>query len=283
MNWFSEKSVKQGIFWGILIYLVSAINDVLSKILGSRLHFIEISFFRFLFSIIVLIPIIFFKKELLKTKLHSLHLVRGVLGSIALALCCFSVSKIPLAENTIILFTESLFVLPLSWIFLKEKIKLRAIIATIIGFSGLLIMFNPKVTNINILAIIPTVAAFLFAVMDIMIKEMVDLRENQLTMLFYFGLYTTVCSGLFVPFVWQTPNLHEIYLIFLLGIGANLIQVFIFLAYRATEASNLSVVRYIELPFVILFGYTFFGQIPTMYSILGAVLIIISTFVISKI
>lgn len=279
-NWFSEKGLRQGIFWAIMIYLTGTINDVLAKFLGNRLHAIEIAFFRFLFSaIIVLIPMIRSKQNLFKSNIHQWHVMRGVLGAVALGLCCYSVNIMPLAENTTILFSEALFMLPLAAIFLKEKISKTTIIATLVGFSGLILMFRPKADNINVLAIVPTIAALLFAIMNIMIKKMIDAKENALTMLFYFGLYTTMISGAIVPFYWVTPNLNELLLILLLGAGANLIQLFIFLAYRAASASDISPVRYSELPFAIIFGFLFFGQIPDAITIAGAALIIIGTFI----
>ncbi len=283
MRWYCKKGITQGIFWSILIYLISSINDVLMKLLGERLSFIEISFFRFLFSVIVIIiPMLMSSKNLFKTSMHMAHMIRGILGALALGLCCYSVNIIPLSENTIILFSESLFLLPLSAIFLKEKVNNKAIFATIIGFIGLLIIFKPKTSNINLLAIIPTIAAFLFAIMDIIIKQMVNKKENTLTMLFYFGLYTTIIAGIFVPKIWITPTTYELLLIFLLGIGANLIQLFIFLAYRATDASNMAPIRYTELLFSILFGFLFFNQIPKLSDIAGALFIILGTFILSK-
>lgn len=279
-SWFSEKGLKQGVFWAIMIYFVGTLNDVLAKLLGDRLHVVEIAFFRFFFSaVIVLFPMLRSKNNLFKSTIHKWHVMRGILGAVALGLCCFSVNVMPLAENTTILFSEALFMLPLAALFLKEKISLRAIIATIIGFLGLVIMFKPSAGNMNLMAIIPTFAALLFAIMNIMIKKMIDIKENTLTMLFYFGLYTTIISGAIVPFYWITPNINELFLILLLGIGANLIQLFIFLAYRATTASNISPVRYVELPFAILFGFMFFGQIPESAPLIGAVLIIAGTFI----
>ncbi len=281
-SWFSEKGLKQGIFWAIMIYLVGALNDVLARFLGTRLHAVEIAFFRFAFSVaIVLIPMMKSRQNLFKSDMHFWHLLRGILGAIALGLCCYSVNVMPLAENTTVLFSEALFMLPLATIFLREKISKTSICATILGFSGLIIMFRPRAENINILAFIPTCAALLFAVMNIMIKKMVDHKENTLTMLFYFGLYTTLISAVVVPMYWNMPTLKEFCLIFLLGIGANLIQLFIFLAYRATTASAISPVRYIELPFAILFGFVFFNQIPDSITLLGATLIISGTFIAS--
>ena len=281
-DWFAEKGIKQGIFWATMIYLQSSLNDVLMKFLGNRLSFVEIVFFRFLFSaIIVLIPILKSKQNLFRSSMHKMHITRGVLGAIALALCCYSVNHMPLAENTTIMYSQALFMLPLAFFFLSEKISTKSWIATIIGFVGLIIMFRPSSSNFNITALAPTTAAILFAISSIMIKKMVDKKENNLTMLFYFGLYTTILSGIFVPFYWITPNFYEISLILLLGLGANLIQLFLFLAYRATTASAISPVQYVELPFSVIFGFIFFGQLPDAIAFIGAGLIVAGTFIVS--
>ncbi|MDR1332915.1 MAG: DMT family transporter [Holosporales bacterium] len=282
-NWFSKCGTHQGIFFAVLIYLTGTLNDVAMKLLGERLHWLEIVFFRFLFSlIVVLIPMLCHKRNLFKSSMHSQHIWRGSLGAIALGLCCISVNVMSLAENTTILFSEALFMLPLSAILLKEKIRPCSIIATVVGFVGLLLMCRPKAGNINTMALIPTFAAFLFAVMNTMIKRMVNLREHTLTMLFYFGLYTTILSGMFVPLCWVTPNMRELGLIVLLGLGANVIQLCIFLAYRATDASVLSPIRYTELPFATLFGFMFFGQVPEIVTLAGAALIIAGAVVSSR-
>jgi S-adenosylmethionine uptake transporter len=275
-NWFFEKGHKQGVLWAVMTYFVGTINDVFMKFLGSRLHWTEIAFFRFFFSsIVIFIPMLLpaYAGNFKSTR-HLQHITRGVLGAIALGLCCLSVNMMPLAENTTILFCEAIFMLPLSVICLKEKIGTKSLIATVIGFFGLLIMFRPSPHNFNIMAIIPTVAALLFSYMNIMIKRMIDNKESMLTMLFYFGLYATITSCAALPFFWITPTLQEFYLLLLLGLGANVIQLFIFLAYRATTASTISPIRYTELMFAVLFGYVFFGQIPGLTVILGASLII---------
>ena len=282
-NWFLNKGLKQGIFWAVMIYFIGTLNDVIARMLGNRLHAVEIAFFRFLFSvIIVFIPMLKSKTNLFKSNMHGWHITRGILGAVALGLCCYSVNVMPLAENTTILFSEALFMLPLAAIFLKENVQKIAIFATITGFLGLIVMFRPDARNINILAIIPTLAALLFAIMNIMIKKMIDNKENTLTMLFYFGLYTTIISAIIVPKYWITPNLNELCLIFLLGIGANLIQLFIFLAYRATTASAISPIRYTELPFAVLFGWLFFNQIPDITTLIGSLLIISGAFIASR-
>jgi S-adenosylmethionine uptake transporter len=282
-SWDKRGRIRQGILYGILLNCTSSINDVLARLLGDRLHFVEISFFRFLFSMItVLIVIILSDRNLFKSSIQIRHAVRGGLGAIALGLCCCSVNLMPLAESSTILFSDALFTPILALIFLGERPRLQSWGAIVIGFVGVIIMYRPSRDNLNIAAIIPTVASIIFAIMNIMIKQMVNIKEHILTMLFYFGLYTTVASCIFVPFYWISPNGQEVTLLFLLGCGANLIQIFGFLAFRATDTSNISPLRYTELLFSIFFGFVFFRQIPGFEMLIGAILIIVGAIISSS-
>ena len=282
VSWFFKSGLRQGVFWAIMVYLVCATNDVLMRILGeNRLHFVEISFFRFLFSFISIALFILATKQNIKSNLHKMHIERSIIGAISLTMCCLSVNIMPLAENASILFSEAIFMLPLSIIFLHEKVTGKTLIATIIGLIGLLIIYKPRGEHVHLQAFVPTIAAFLFAVQNVFIKKMVDMQESDVGMLFYFSLYTTVIAGVFVPFFWQTPTYQEIFLLALLGIGANLLQLFMFFAYRATSAANLSPLRYTELIFSVIFGFIFFNEIPNVTVITGALFIVIGAFIAS--
>ncbi|MDR2598105.1 MAG: DMT family transporter, partial [Holosporales bacterium] len=197
----SNKGIGYGIFWALLMNVTSVLNDVLAKFLGHRLHFVEIAFFRFFFSTItvVLVMLVLYDRSnpsplrtIFQTRHHGYHILRGILGSVAISLCCYSVNKLPLAENTTILFSDTLFMLPLASIFLREKIGVNCWVATALGMIGVVIMYRPMAEHLNIYAIIPTTAALLFAIMNIMIKKMVEKKEDDLKMLFYFAFYTTI-------------------------------------------------------------------------------------------
>jgi S-adenosylmethionine uptake transporter len=290
-KWFNSKGYPQGVFWAIQISVFSVTNDTIMCFLGNRLPTVQISFFRFLFSMLSVLPVMLFLnkgscfKRTFETKNLKAHIARASVGAIALGLCCYAVHVMPLSENTAILFSQPLFFLPLAAFFLKEKIGFSRFLATGLGFLGLLVIVNPDTKileskELDSLAFIPTIAAFLFAVLDIMAKKMI-VKENPLTLLFYFGLFTTILSGIFVPFFWKTPTLSEIFILFFLGIGGNLIQVCLFKAFSATDASSLMPFRYVEFLFSSAAGFLFFHQIPSTTLISGALLIVLSTFYIS--
>lgn len=283
LRWFVSKGYAQGAFWAIMICLVSVSNDVLMRFLGERLHSVEIVFFRFLFSMLTVLPLMFSQgAKLFKTQQPEMHTLRAIIGAVALGLCCYSVNIMPLSENTTIMFAEPLFFLPLAYFLLKEKVDKSRWIATSIGFTGLLIILQPGSETFRILALVPMTAAILFSLLNIMAKKMIK-DEHSYTLLFYFGLGTTIFASIFLPFVWQTPTWQELGLLIALGIGANLIQVCLFRAFASTDASALTPFRYVEFIFSSVFGFLFFSQIPTQTILMGATIIILSTLYITKI
>lgn len=280
-GWFIRKGYLQGVFWALMICLVSSTNDVLMRFLGERLHVVQIIFFRFLFSTLSVLPfMLHHQANLFKTAHPKNHALRAIIGALALGLCCLSVNIMTLAENTAIMFCEPLFFLPMAYFLLKEKVDKNRWIATLVGFIGLLIIVQPGMDSFRLHAFVPMAAAILFAYLCVMAKQMIS-TEHTLTLLFYFGLGTSVFAGIFLPFFWVSPTLHELGLLILLGVGANLIQVCLFRAYAATDASALAPFRYTEFLFAGTFGFLFFGQIPDLSILFGAGIIGLSAFYIS--
>lgn len=281
LSWFWRKGYRQGVFWVIMITFCSVANDILMRILGSDLDEIQIFFCRFFFGVLAIVPLMISQgTALFKTSRPWMHFWRAVLGVCAIGGSCYSVNLLPLSVNTIFMSTQPFFFLPLAVLFLKEKVDLSRWIAILIGFIGLLIMFQPSFQTLRIIALVPIVTAFFFAISDVISKKMV-VTENIQTMLFYFAVGTTAVS--FVPaiIVWQTPSWYQLGMLALLGIGGNLIQVFMINAFSAAEASALSPFRYVEFIFSALFGFFLFAEIPTLMTFAGSVFIIAGTAYIS--
>ncbi len=280
-GWFVRKGYLQGVFWALMICVVSSTNDVLMCFLGERLHTVQIMFFRFLFSMLTVLPLMLrHESNLFKTTQPKTHVLRAVVGAVALGLCCLSVHIMPMAENTAIMFFEPIFFLIMAHFLLKETVDKSRWCATILGFVGLLYIIQPGTESFQVEAFVPMGAAMLFAYLCVMAKRMIT-TEHTLTLLFYFGLGTTMVAGLIVPFFWTTPSLSELFFLILLGVGSNLIQVCLFRAYSATDASALAPFRYTEFIVAASFGFLFFGQIPELKIIIGAAVIGAGAFYIS--
>lgn len=281
IGWFFRKGYLQGAFWALMICLASSTNDVLMHHLGERLPVVEIIFFRFLFSMLTVIPFMLKnEKNLFKTTQVKNHALRAVIGAAALGLCCLSVNIMHLAENTAIMFCEPLFFLPMAYFLLKENVDRNRWIATFTGFIGLIVIISPGFEGFKMTAFVPMTAAMLFAYLCVMAKRMI-VSEHTLTLLFYFGLGTSICAGVLLPWFWILPTVEELLYLAALGVGANMIQVCLFRAYSSTDASALAPFRYAEFLFSAFFGFLFFSQIPETMTVIGAVIIAASAFYIS--
>lgn len=281
LQWFMKKGYAQGVFWALMICLVSVTNDIFMRFLGQRLPVWEIVFFRFLFSLLSLVPFLARKEtNYFFTRRPGMHLLRAVLGVGAIGATCYAVNNMPLSSNTVIMFTEPLFFLPFAMIFLSEKVGIQRWIATLIGFAGILIVIKPGTADFKLVSLVSVAAAIQFSLLNVVAKKMVD-TESSITMLFYFSLGTTLAGLIPLYFVWTAPTLYELGLLFLLGIGANLIQVCLFRAFSATDASALMPFRYVEFIFSAIFGFILFAEIPAKAVIAGTLLIIASTSYIS--
>lgn len=280
-NWFLSKGYPQGVFWAVLTAGVSIGNDVITKFVGTRLNGLEISFFRFFFSMLTVLPFMLpHGLKAFKTQRADLHVWRAVIGVAAIALYVFSLIYLPLAEVTVLSFTQPLFFMPIAILFLKEKVGMNRWVACLIGFAGILVVLQPGTLSFKLASLLPMGAATLFAMLDMLAKKMVN-NEGTTTLLFYFAFGTTIAALGPALYVWQTPKVTEIVWLFCLGAGANLIQVCLFRAFAATEASSLVPFRYTELIFASFFGYVLFGELPSMMMYLGAVIIIGSTLYLS--
>lgn len=277
-TWFNRKGYYQGVFFSIMFLSIGPTLDAVTKLLGSRLPQMEIIFFRFLFSLVSLIVYMVFADKLLtRTKYIKMNILRGFLGYISFIGCVYGVTMMPLAEVTIIFWTMPFFVLILSSIILREHVTKNRWIATIIGFSGLLFFLCPSGISFRPVALIPIFAAFCFALQDVLIKKMVDNDDPMLTMMFYFAFVTTSLGLIPAILVWETPTMRELMFLMILGIGANIMQYFIFKAFSAADVSSLAPFRYMEVVIAAGFGYAVFSEIPSANDYLGAAVIIPTT------
>jgi len=257
---------------------ISNLNDILVKHVGSSLSGAEVAFFRFFFSTVVLLPFMVARgKGAFVTPYPGIHFIRALLLVLAIAPWCYGVAALPLTIATTIGFTTPFFILPLAKIFLKEQVGWQRWAATVFGFIGLLVIVHPSGDAFNPMVLALVASTVMFASLDIINKKLLIKDESLLSLLFFSALGTAVFG--FVPAVltWQTPTSQQLFFLFLLGGGANLILFCVLKAYAATDVSAIQPFRYFELILSGVFGFIIFREFPTVSTLLGAAIIIPAT------
>ena len=274
-----QSAYIRGVIWVIFVAVISAMNDALVKAVGTRLSAVEVAFFRFFFSMVTLIPFLWAQgRGSFVTKHWKIHGARSILLLLAIAPWCYGVIRLPLTLVTTLSFTTPFFVLVFASLFLKERVGIHRACATLCGFIGIIVSAQPTASGFNLTVLALLLSACMFASLDILNKKLMIKSEGILQMLFFSALGTTVLSAPFALVDFQMPTPTELFFLFLLGAGANLILICLLKAFSGTELSALQPFRYIELFISGLFGWVFFQEIPTAATLWGAAFIVPATF-----
>ena len=271
------RSYFVGVSWFILSLFSSSINDVISKYAGIRLHSYEITFFRFMFGTMTLLPfVIYYGTSTLKTSRPMVHFLRGLLLFLGIAGWTYGLTLAPVTTATVVSFMIPIFVLILGVFFLSENIIWQRWVVTIVAFSGLIVTLSPNSENFNPEVLIFVAAAMAFAILDIINKKFI-IQESMISMLFYSAIVTALLALPFALQYWITPTMEELLLLFILGASANLILFFLLKAFAAIDVTALSPYRYIELIVTAIIAYIVFNEIPDEETLWGALIIVPST------
>ena len=246
------------------------------KYLSEEIHPFEIAFFRNVFVVIVLAPIILSNgRKVFVSKQPKIHIYRILLNSVALICFFYGLSKTALAEATALGFTVPIFATILSILFLKEKIRLRRFSALIIGFIGTLIVLRPDI-SIQIGSLFIILSSLLWSICLIFIKQLTK-TDNAITISLYAGI-GLIPATLFVAVpVWITPNIHQVLILFFISFMGTLAQTLMNSSFKRGEVAMLLPFDFLRLIWAALLGYTLFIETPEITLWLGGILILGST------
>ena len=251
----------------------------LIKHLGQRLDPIEVVFFRSLFGVIWLLPLIYKAGGLraLKTNHPTMQFSRALLGAMAIIFMFYGLTMIPLADSQAIIFSRPLWMIPLAVIFLAEVVRWRRWTATIVGFCGVLVMVWPgDAMQLGALLIVGN--AVCAAAGFTLIKIMTQKGEERLAILCWHTILTTLLSGIPLYLVWISPTLTELLLLVIMGAGLTFAHSCIIRALECGEATAVMPFDYSRLLFAIVIGYFFFAETVNTWNVVGAAIIILSSY-----
>lgn len=260
------------IYWFMLSIFSNVGNDIISKYID--LHFFEITFFRFFFASILLIPIMLYNKKILLDDLQ-IHFIRGVILFLATASWTYGLSITDMTTATVIGSSIPLMIFVLSSIFLKEKVMWQRWIFVIVGLLGIIITLNPSSNEFNFQTLILFLSALFFAILDVINKKIVSKKSISI-MLLYSSIVVTVLSLLPMIFYWQLPSNSDLLLLMILGINSNLILFFILKAFLYSDVSALAPYRYLELLISGIASYFIFQELPQNNILYGGIIIVSS-------
>jgi drug/metabolite transporter (DMT)-like permease len=279
---FSASANVRGAMWMITAAGIFTINAAIVKYLGaSGIDSFQTVFARSLAGLIIPLPFIWYFGVSVRTKFGATQVMQGAVGTLALMSHFYAWTKLPFADVTSLLFTQALFVLIFAVALLGTHVRWRRWISTICGFFGALLIIKPGFGHMEPASLLALFAAFAIALQLTLVAGLPQ-SEKELTMLFYFGAAGTLMTLPLALGFWKTPTPAQAGLLIANGILGVSSQACIFRAFHTADPAYVAPFDYSKLVLAIALGYFWFGEVPGPWTLLGAAIIVISTFYISR-
>ena len=215
------------------------------------------------------------------TKRAGLHFLRCFSGLIALVAIFIALRSLPLATVVSISFAAPIFTTIFSIFLLHEKVGIYRWLAVIIGFIGILVITEPGISSLNIYYIFPIIFCLGLSYVAIAIRQL-STTEPVWLISFYFSLSITLLSFLTIPYGWIMPDFKDFLILSMIGIFGGVANLWLGQSYKYSEVSLVTPLKYLALLFAIIFGYFIWNEIPTIKTLFGALLVIVSTMIIFR-
>ena len=271
-----------GFLYMFLSVCAFSIMDLLVK-WSDEYPLVQVLFFRGFFGIVIYFFII--PKDRLKdfynTERPLLHFYRCLFGLIALLSIFTALRNLPLATVVSISFAAPIFTTIFSIFFLGEKVGYYRWLAVFVGFVGIIIITEPGYSSLNVYYIYPIIFCLGLSYVAIAIRKLSS-TEPAWLISFFFSFSIMLLSFLSFYQGWILPSLLDLFLLSMVGILGGLANLWLSQSYKYSEVSLVSPLKYLGLVFAIIFGYFIWNEIPTSKTLLGALLVIVSSIIIFR-
>ena len=153
--------------------------------------------------------------------------------------------------------------------------------AVLVGFVGIIIISEPGFSSLNLYYIYPIIFCLGLSYVAIAIKKLSSTEPIWLIG-FYFSFSIMITSLFTISKGWIMPDLTDLILLSLVGVLGGVANLLLTQAYKFSDVSLVTPLKYLALVFAIIFGYLIWDEIPTYKTLMGSSLVIISSIIIFR-
>jgi drug/metabolite transporter (DMT)-like permease len=261
-------------YWEMLLAaFVFSLVDILLKSLSSSFPAAGIAFFRFLTGGLILGAIILGRGGSLRGGDLRMLVLRGISGTLAFFCLVKSVSMITLPNAIVLFYTAPLFVVPLSFLFLGERVGKTELVLIAIGFVGIYILINPGSRAFNMGYVFALLSGCIGAVATVLVRKLRQ-THGPLIIYFYFCLVGGIIAFPFFVREFAMPDLRQFLFLALMALLLLIAQPLMNHAFKFCKASEGSVILMAELVFAGVAGVVLFREPVTVHLLAGGAMIV---------
>ena len=203
-------------------------------------------------------------------KIYGLRAVAVYTGN----LCWFyALAHITLADATTLSFMAPLFTILILAVWLREKLDATRLAALALGIAGAVVIVRPGFAEIHIATIGMLYTALAYGAATAWTRGL-TITENPNAVVFYMFAINVPVSAVPGILHWTTPDWAGLPWIVAFGLLSLYSQIFMTRSLALAEAAIVMPTFYLQLPLVALLGFAMFDQVPEIWLIPGAALIV---------
>ncbi|MCW3848980.1 DMT family transporter [Sphingomonas sp. LB-2] len=212
----------------------------------------------------------------IRTTRFGAHVGRTAVGLAGMVFNFGAILLLPLAEATTLSFTVPIFATILGALALRETVGRHRWSAVVIGFAGVLIVAQPSGGHFPLIGtLVGLTAAFFVATVAILLRQL-GKTESAGTTVFWFSLLSVPPLAIAYAFDFHPHDWTVWAMLLAIGLVGGVGQLALTGALRYAPVSTVVPMDYSSLVWATLYGWTFFGMLPTPYTWIGAPIIIAS-------
>ena len=228
---------------------------------------------RSLVILLVLAPVMRWRRIPLLTRSHPLLYLRCLFGTCTLLFYYFALQRAPFAEVVVLVNTAPLFMPILGILFLGERPKPLLIVLQLVGFAGVVAIMGPQLEQLDWGLLFALIAAFSTALAMTCLKKLTA-RERPMTLVFTFALWTAIVG---LPWGCRVApsDLNAAWVpLVLTGVFAFVGQLFITQALACSAAGVVMLLSYFGVFLAFALGLLIWGETASTRSVCGALLVL---------
>ncbi len=291
-----DTARERGPAWGIppgLRYMAGAafffsVMSLLVKIAGQRLPTQEVVLARSSVGALLSWAVLRARGVSVLGNRRGLLLVRALLGYGGLSCFFYALAHLPLADATVIQYTNPVFTALLAAALLSERLRPRHISLTLVSLAGVVLMTRPDFLfgglgeRLDVAAAgIALLGAVLSAGAYVAVRKL-GATEDPLVIVFYFAALSTLGALPLTAAAPVMPTAAEWAALAGIGVVTQIAQVLMTKGLRLETAGRAMSVGYMQIVFAAAWGVLFFAEIPDLWGLAGALLIVAGTFGIAR-
>ena len=264
-------NIKLAVVFSLLAALLFAFSGVVIKLLSEEASNEMIVFFRQLFALLFLLPVIIGRRGRSSLKTHHrtpLYLLRTFASLAAMYCLVYAIKYLPLVDALLLSYTRALFMPLIVFLWFGKKPPGYVWWGLIVGFAGVACILKPSNQVFDMAALIGLASGLFGAVAFSAVRRLTKTEFPTKIMLYYMVLSIPITA---VPLAtsWVSLNAKFWLGLLLLGFIGVIYQYTLTKAYEHAKGPQVASVLYSTVVFAAFFDWILWKEAIDGYAFLG--------------